>query len=77
MVFEKKDERSRYNSASDPLLPETIQFIKKNLQQSNYNFEIPHVFVVFGASVGLFLINFILNIKKCCLFNFQCNVKKV
>lgn len=48
-------ERSRRTSASEPLLPETIEFIKENLIQSNYHFELPHVFVVFGASVGIFL----------------------
>ncbi|KAI1733116.1 glucose-6-phosphate dehydrogenase, NAD binding domain-containing protein [Ditylenchus destructor] len=46
--------RQRAASASEPLLPEVIQFIKDGLKQSHTcNFEVPHVFVVFGASGDL------------------------
>jgi glucose-6-phosphate 1-dehydrogenase len=41
-------------SASEPLLPETIQFIKESLERDgSVHFELPHVFVVFGASVWI------------------------
>ncbi|KAH7721911.1 Glucose-6-phosphate 1-dehydrogenase [Aphelenchoides avenae] len=43
----------RRPSASEPLLPETIQFIQEGLRKSEYHFEQPHVFVVFGASGDL------------------------
>jgi len=45
--------RLRARSESEPLLPETIEFIKENLRKSGTcHFEQPHVFVVFGASVS-------------------------
>uniref|UniRef100_A0A183CTM1 Glucose-6-phosphate 1-dehydrogenase n=1 Tax=Globodera pallida TaxID=36090 RepID=A0A183CTM1_GLOPA len=41
-------------SLSEPLLPETIKFIKESLEkQGELHFELPHVFVVFGASGDL------------------------
>ena len=41
-------------SSSEPLLPETIKFIKENLEKYGaVHFELPHVFVVFGASGDL------------------------
>jgi len=51
---------------SEPLLPDTIKFIKENLEKyGSVHFELPHVFVVFGASVS----NFLISIFKC-FFNF-------
>lgn len=57
------DQRAMYlnhrkSSASEPLLPETIQFIKDSLKSSSYHPELPHVFVVFGASVSVYHIVF-------------------
>ena len=54
-MFKEKEDLwcLRNTSPSEPLLPETIQFIKENLKLSNYHFELPHVFVVFGASGDL------------------------
>uniref|UniRef100_A0A915E6N9 Glucose-6-phosphate 1-dehydrogenase n=1 Tax=Ditylenchus dipsaci TaxID=166011 RepID=A0A915E6N9_9BILA len=46
--------RQRVLSESEPLLPQTIQFIKDSLKKyDSCDFEKPHVFVVFGASGDL------------------------
>jgi hypothetical protein len=43
---------NRAFSSSEPLLPETIKLIKENLEKyGQVHFELPHIFVVFGASV--------------------------
>jgi hypothetical protein len=44
-------ERQRKYSASEPLLPEAINLIQTELHKYD-KFNLPHVFVVFGASVG-------------------------
>lgn len=44
--------RVRNVSVSEPLKNETIQFIKESIMEKCGTYEQPHVFVVFGASVG-------------------------
>ncbi|CAD5226688.1 unnamed protein product [Bursaphelenchus xylophilus] len=45
-------ERQRRISASEPLLPEAISLIQEDLRKTE-TFQLPHVFVVFGASGDL------------------------
>lgn len=60
-LTEEMNAERRRCSPSEPLLPETINFIRHNLQRPEYHFEeLPNVFVVFGASVSghLLIYNF-------------------
>ncbi|CAK5108472.1 unnamed protein product [Meloidogyne enterolobii] len=54
-LMNKINNKCRYfystTTESEPLLPDTIKFIKENLEKyGSVHFELPHVFVVFGAS---------------------------
>lgn len=46
-------ERQRRVSASEPLLPQAISLIQEDLRKC-VTYKLPHVFVVFGASVSTF-----------------------
>lgn len=61
---EEEMERQRKYSASEPLLPEAINLIQSELHRCD-KFSLPHVFVVFGASVSYFVIFALKTMKKC------------
>uniref|UniRef100_A0A914VKB9 Glucose-6-phosphate 1-dehydrogenase n=1 Tax=Plectus sambesii TaxID=2011161 RepID=A0A914VKB9_9BILA len=49
----QRRDRNRIPSASEPLSPELLKFLRDSLVESHMQMEPPHVFVVFGASGDL------------------------